>query len=323
MPNYQGVWSLTEVYQAVGEGNWTNDNSIGVFGGGTDGSSTNTIDYILLASGGAATDFGDLTSAIGGLAACASEARGLFGGGSFTNAITYVTFSSKGNSVSFGNLTPAYVGSTPASFSNSTRGIWAGGSDPFVFGGRLNVIGYVTIASTGNATDFGDVTGIVGGVNNVAGTASSTRGLIIGGQDDSTRTNVVTYVTIATTSNSVDFGDLSAATSAAAAASSSVRAVIGGGTTGSTTNTISYLTIATTGNTTDFGDLTSVRENLAACSNKTNAVFGGGFDNGTSTYYNVIDKVIIATTGNADDFGDLTSARRQLAGCSSAHGGLA
>ena len=37
--------------------------------------------------------------------------------------------------------------------SNATRGLWGGGEN----GGDSDVIDYVTIASTGNATDFGDL----------------------------------------------------------------------------------------------------------------------------------------------------------------------
>ena len=38
--------------------------------------------------------------------------------------------------------------------SSSTRGLFAGGSDPSI----SNVIDYVTIQTTGNSTDFGDIT---------------------------------------------------------------------------------------------------------------------------------------------------------------------
>jgi hypothetical protein len=38
--------------------------------------------------------------------------------------------------------------------SSSTRGVFGGGEDN---SNKLNVIDYVTIASTGNATDFGDL----------------------------------------------------------------------------------------------------------------------------------------------------------------------
>jgi len=41
-----------------------------------------------------------------------------------------------------------------AGFSSALRGCFAGGTDP----GMSNIIDYITIASTGNATDFGDLT---------------------------------------------------------------------------------------------------------------------------------------------------------------------
>ena len=63
---------------------------------------------------------------------------------------------------------------------------------------------YVTIASTGNATDFGDATIAVKG----RGPASNgTRGVFAGGVDGSNY-NVMDYITIANTGNATDFGDL-------------------------------------------------------------------------------------------------------------------
>jgi hypothetical protein len=86
----------------------------GLFGGGNTGSSTNVIDYVTIASTGNATDFGDLTAARYGLAACSYSTRGLFGGG-FTgsnnsNFIDYVTIASTGNAIYFGDLTVARRG---------------------------------------------------------------------------------------------------------------------------------------------------------------------------------------------------------------------
>jgi hypothetical protein len=46
-----------------------------------------------------------------------------------------------------------------AALSSTTRGVFAGGS---LGPARTNVIQYVTIASTGNATDFGDQTIVAG-----------------------------------------------------------------------------------------------------------------------------------------------------------------
>ena len=81
--------------------------------------------------------------------------------------------------------------------------------------------------------------------------------------------NVIDYITIATTGNATDFGDLSTNRYGLSACASSTRGVFGGGTLDDVTlyNTIEYITIASTGNTTDFGDLTLTRDYFTACSN--------------------------------------------------------
>jgi hypothetical protein len=63
---------------------------------------------------------------------------------------------------------------------------------------------YFTIGSTGNATDFGDLTVARAAV---ASTSNSTRGITMGGGDPGF-SNVIDYITIASTSNATDFGDL-------------------------------------------------------------------------------------------------------------------
>jgi hypothetical protein len=95
---------------------------------------------------------------------------------------------------------------------------------------------------------------------------------LFGGGDNSLaggpgRTNTVHYITIATTGNSTDFGDLSQTKTALTAAASSTRATFAGGSDGSNTNVIDYFTIASTGNATDFGDLVLARQSPAGCSN--------------------------------------------------------
>ena len=68
--------------------------------------------------------------------------------------------------------------------------------------------------------------------------------------------NEITYITIASTGNSIDFGDMSTSVRGIDACSSTIRALWFGGHTGPAgINTIQYVTIATTGNTSDFGDL--------------------------------------------------------------------
>jgi hypothetical protein len=85
--------------------------------------------------------------------------------------------------------------------------------------------------------------------------------------------NVIDYVTIATTGNAIDFGDLTQARMEFAACSSSTRGVFGGGErTGGNSNVMDYVTIGTTGNATDFGDLLSETYGVAGCSNSSGGV---------------------------------------------------
>ncbi len=78
--------------------------------------------------------------------------------------------------------------------------------------------------------------------------------------------NTIGYVTIDTTGNASDFGDLNVATSGGCAVDDNARCVYGGGYTSSFTNAISYFEIDTTGNSSDFGDLTQARADKGGCS---------------------------------------------------------
>tara|TARA_B000000532_G_scaffold221070_1_gene195893 strand:- start:332 stop:586 length:255 start_codon:yes stop_codon:yes gene_type:complete len=76
------------------------------------------------------------------------------------------------------------------------------------------------------------------------------------------------FITIATTGNSFDYGDLTATTSMPATTASSTRVVSAGGYNGSVfTNVIDFVEIATTGNAINFGTLTDGREQGVGVSN--------------------------------------------------------
>jgi hypothetical protein len=173
----------------------------------------------------------------------------LWGGGTAaTTIIDYITISTPGNATDFGDLTVGrhYI----CALSNDTRGVWGGGN------GQRDVIDYVTIATTGNATDFGDLTV---GRETVGGCSDTTRGIFVGGYKAAPgagATDIMDYITIASTSNATDFGDLTVAREAPTGASNATRGVFGGGT---VANVIDYVTIQTTGDATDFGDLTVER----------------------------------------------------------------
>ena len=123
----------------------------------------------------------------------------------------------------------------------------------------------------------------------------------------------IQYITVATTGNATDFGDLTVYRYSLAAVDGGGRGVIGAGRSGGYVNTMDYVTIASTGNATDFGDATIAVKGRGAAANGTRGVFAGGVD---GSNYNVIDYITIANTGNATDFGDLLEVASTLAGMS-------
>ena len=288
----------------------------GVFAvGSTGGSYDTTTQYITVDTTGNAVDFGDLTGTARGYGASfASRTRGVFAagqnGGTNQNNIDYVTISSTGNATTFGGLFELVR--YPTGFSNSTRGLIAGGLNP----AATNTIQYVTIASTGNTIDFGDASG--GTFLAGSSFASSTRGVFQRGV-----TLNLEFVTISTLGNAADFGNISNSLNGGVGVSNSIRGLFAGGyVTPLNINAIEYTTIASLGNATDFGDLTTARASGASSASSTRGVFiaGGAYPAGT----NVIDYVQIMSTGNAIDFGDVIDSKLPLGafGCSNGHGGL-
>ena len=125
--------------------------------------------------------------------------------------------------------------------------------------------------------------------------SSNTRGLFSGFNTVPAAPGVMDYVTISTTGNAADFGDLTVSRYGVGGASSTTRGLFAGGV---SSNVIDYVTISSTGNATDFGDLTVARYYPSGVSNTLRAVFAGG----ESPYQNVMDYVTIASTSNASDF---------------------
>jgi hypothetical protein len=232
------------------------------------------------------------------------------------DTIDFLTISTFGDSTDFGNLTQDRR-SGGAMGSSETRGLFAGGQhpSPFTF---FNIIDFVTIASTGNATNFGD---LENKAYNVSGMSTRTRGVAACGQKGPSfaAVNTIEYVTIASTGDAKDFGDLSTVRTLVAGAASSTRGLFAGG--HDTTNVIDFITIASTGNANDFGDLQSgaARKGMLSCSNSTRALFAGGE---TPSNSNIIDFVTIATQGDGQNFGDLTFVTNTSSGTSSPTRGI-
>ena len=69
--------------------------------------------------------------------------------------IEFITISSLGNATDFGDLSSSNTDGGDLDLSNQTRGLCGGGM--MILNHHRNTIEYVTIASTGNAVDFGDL----------------------------------------------------------------------------------------------------------------------------------------------------------------------
>ncbi len=291
----------------------------GLMAGGANPGLTDVIDYINISTTGDAVDFGNLLSSEYMLSGCSSRTRGLFHG--FTgspnnrdNVIEYVTISSTGNAADFGDMTNKGSSGGQAWGSSQTRAIMAMGwvCEPSCT--NSNVINYATIATLGNALDFGDLS--ADWAKPSGAVASPTRWCISGASPS----NNIDYVTIATTGNGADFGDLTDGTrEEGTAASNAVRGLFCGGSGPGTNNTTDYITIAQQGNAIDFGDLNNQTELGAAAASSTRVTVGGGT---TPSKIEHIDYFTIATTGNATDFGDRTVTGYGAGSCSNGHGGL-
>ena len=93
-----------------------------------------------------------------------------------------------------------------AAGSNAVRGIYGGGIR--YPSGVQTGLEFITLATLGNGTTFGDLT--YSGRQEGGGCASSTR-VVFGGAYSPSALNTMNYVQIMTTGDAVDFGDLTIA----------------------------------------------------------------------------------------------------------------
>ena len=218
--------------------------------------SSNVIEFITIADIASSTDFGDLTEARRRPQGLSNSTRGAFVGGqtpTAVNTIDFVTIATAGNAADFGD-TNAAVAAHGGAVASSTRGVYTIGGHP----AYTNTIEFITIATTGNGQDFGDLTVDANrGYQDRGSICDTTRGIFSGGFTGSNvLSNTIEFITMATTGNSTNFGDLPVARRGGFGTSNSRLAIFAGGyTPGSFKNAIDQVTIQTTGNATDFGDL--------------------------------------------------------------------
>lgn len=251
--NFADFGDLTTASEFCGA---VSSSSRAVFASSQDGN-TNVLAYVTISTTGNATDFGDAVKNHNGTTrGVSSSTRGLFHSErnpTDSDLIDYITIATTGNAATFGNLSVAREGTTGAC-SSTTRGVFAGGRSG---GTYYDTIDYVTIASTGNATNFGSLA--ASNLHGAGGLSSGTRGVFSGGEESpySSATNRIQYITIASTGNTTDFGDLSDNRSFTDSTSNKTIGIIIAGKSSTALNSVDKITIASTGNATDFGDVST------------------------------------------------------------------
>jgi len=302
-----GVWSLAEAETYTRAGLWPTAGNVNPIALTTTARDQNanrvrTIDQISITTTGNATDFGGETLSSSEFNCCAfsDSVKRFEAGGNGTNTIQTVNYSSGSSCIDFGDL--VYARGEIGGYSNSTRGIITG------YGVSFGAVDYVTMASAGNASDFGDFSD--SNRTNQCRAAGSTTRLITGAFQNSTRRRNTDYFTVATTGNGTDYGNLSNDHRQAFVGGNNTRIIIAGNYT-SGSDHIEYRSIASTGSFSSFGNLAFAKGWGGTACNSTRMVMLGGTHSGDEQ--TDISYVTIATTGNDTDFGDLTEKKSAMA----------
>ena len=226
--------------------------------------------------------------------------RGIWFGGqdpSTSDRIQYFTIGTVSETTQdFHELSSA--GNTGGAVSNGSRiAITIGAAD-------TNVIDFVTVATTGAVTDFGDL--MISGQDGMGEMSDGARGVFGGGftTPPDTHYNNIQYITISTTGNARDFGDFQS-TLWEAGLSNGSRGIA------SKSDVMEYITIGTLGNSINFGELTASYGSIHGhgTSDGSRGVIVGG-TNPTPAYDDHIDYFNIGVLSNSADFsGELTQAR--------------
>ena len=233
--------------------------------------------------------------------------------------IQYFNTTSPGNASSFGSLdagsvnNDGYPGSSNSwcdnaagNMSNGTRALFGAGNN-YQSLTYNDYIQYITCATFSSVAIFGQLTR--GGYGK-GGTSDGTKALM----SDGGNRKQIDYVTIDTTGNASDFGDLQAYSSRGAGFSDGVKCVWNCGQ--SASYGYEYVTAATLSNAVTFGNPVQSRYD-ASCAhgNTTYGMTMGGDTNG-STAISSIEYIVFQTLGNASNWGsNLPQTRKNNAGC--------
>ena len=248
--------------------------------------------------------------------------QGYITGSDYTNTIDYVNISNNGNAQDFGDATVKRL--HYGSAASRTRGYMIGGQSPGSTNGVAS-IGTLVIATTGNSTDYGDLTQAARYIRAVS---NSTRAVAnLGSIGGTGLQNVLEYFNMDSTGSAVDYGDLTNLHYTGATTQSSTRGFFQGGQNSPSSpyysDMISAITTASLGTYQDWGDLLTQKSNQqAGFGNATRGIDAGGADQPYSGYMNTIQYYSVVTAGNAVNFGDLNTAHENITGTSNSTRGL-
>ena len=227
------------------------------------------------------------------------------GGGNATahmKTINYVNIGTTGDSAEFGELSVEVDGS--GAVSSPIRAINLGGAfNDGSSSATLNTMEYVTIATSGNALDFGD---LVQTVRYPYSASNGNRGILYGGTPGYSTT--INAWNISSLGNAVDTGGEGRPHSNGGTVYSPTRGIFVSGYIPSSpqiSNDTHYINITSNGDTTDFGSGMYHRSN-SGMSNNVRGIIGGGRNptNVPDMYY-----ITMASLGEFQQFGDLTVTR--------------
>ena len=228
----------------------------------------------------------------------------------------------RGNTIGWVEIeasSPELGGGTSSSNQNAL------GARAIAGGGFLGIrtIEFVTISTTGDSQDFGDLTA-AGAIHGKQAVCTETRMLFSGGYI----INNIEFITVASTGNATDFGDLTIRLYGATGVNDTIRGIFCGGASttpfvpshNAETDMIEYVTIAQTGNAVDFGDLLVAKSPGGSVNNTTRGIIQRS--NTPSTPIGVLDTIIMRTLGDATDFGDVLVSSQVYSGVCNATRGI-
>ena len=182
---------------------------VGGFASGA-GNQQDAMEYFTIASTGDGTDAGDLTVARNGLTSSDGNSRalnigGYDGGAANVNTIDYHTFSTSADAAEHGDA--SQITRDGGTAEDASRVVYAHGVG--LNGDKVDDIDYFNPDSPGDASDFGDSTQAR---TELTGASNGTLGEFFGGEIQSGHSNVIVNtcdkITIQTTGDAADTGDL-------------------------------------------------------------------------------------------------------------------